>query len=199
MKSLYLRIACLLVLTGLISCNSGEVEETADLSTPITPPTLSALKATDSVKPLISGPKQGVFNTGVNPAHGAPGHRCEIAVGAPLNSGLKQVQQPVQMPSPIQANPTISNNTVKPAISQPASVTDATLNPAHGQPGHRCEIAVGAPLNSTPKAASAQPQVPLQTTTPVMQVNPNSSVKLNPAHGQPGHDCSIQVGQPLKQ
>jgi len=29
------------------------------------------------------------------------------------------------------------------------------LNPAHGQPGHRCDIAVGAPLNSAP---AAQPQ-----------------------------------------
>ena len=25
-----------------------------------------------------------------------------------------------------------------------------------------------------------------------------SGVKLNPAHGQPGHDCSIEVGKPLK-
>jgi len=24
------------------------------------------------------------------------------------------------------------------------------MNPPHGQPGHRCEIAVGAPLNSQP-------------------------------------------------
>jgi hypothetical protein len=199
MKLLYVRIACLLVITGLISCNSGEVEETAEVSTPATPPTFSALKATDSVKPLIASPKQGVFNTGVNPAHGAPGHRCEIAVGAPLNSAPIQVQQPAQMPSPVQANPVISNNPVKPAVSNPSPVTAGTLNPAHGQPGHRCDIAVGAPLNSAPKAASVQPQVPLQTTTPVMQVNPNSSVKLNPAHGQPGHDCSIQVGQPLKQ
>jgi hypothetical protein len=175
------------------------VEETAEVPTLATPPTFSALKATDSGKPLIASPKQGLFNTGVNPAHGAPGHRCEIAVGAPLNSAPIQVQQPAQMPSPVQANPVISNNPVKPAVSNPSPVTAGTLNPAHGQPGHRCDIAVGAPLNSAPKAASVQPQVPLQTTTPVMQVNPNSSVKLNPAHGQPGHDCSIQVGQPLKQ
>jgi hypothetical protein len=24
------------------------------------------------------------------------------------------------------------------------------MNPSHGQPGHRCDIAVGAPLNSKP-------------------------------------------------
>ena len=24
-----------------------------------------------------------------------------------------------------------------------------------------------------------------------------ATVKLNPAHGQPGHDCAIPVGQPL--
>jgi hypothetical protein len=26
----------------------------------------------------------------------------------------------------------------------------------------------------------------------------NGNVRLNPAHGAPGHDCAIPVGQPLK-
>ena len=43
-----------------------------------------------------------------------------------------------------------------PAVTQPANAasgkqatpgaTTAALNPAHGQPGHRCDILVGAPL-----------------------------------------------------
>jgi hypothetical protein len=88
------------------------------------------------------------------------------------------------------------------AVIQPASVpaqsngakTAVALNPEHGQPGHRCEIAVGAPLNSAPAAAAA-PKMSLPTPQAIV---PGSSVTLNPPHGQPGHDCSVQVGQPLK-
>jgi len=28
--------------------------------------------------------------------------------------------------------------------------SSTALNPKHGEPGHRCDIAVGAPLNSKP-------------------------------------------------
>lgn len=62
---------------------------------------------------------QSNSGNGLNPAHGQPGHRCDIAVGAPLTS-----------PS---SNSSMLNS-------------DTMLNPAHGQPGHRCDIAVGAPL-----------------------------------------------------
>ncbi len=78
----------------------------------------------------------------VNPAHGEPGHRCDIDVGAPLNSASTK-------PAP-DAAPT--NTAVKPAtigaptISAPSAGTSGKLNPAHGEPGHKCEIAVGAPL-----------------------------------------------------
>lgn len=82
------------------------------------------------------------------------------------------------------------------------AMPSAGLNPAHGQPGHRCDIAVGAPLNSAP-AVAGQPKavqaVSAPATTvpaPAMPANPNA--KLNPAHGQPGHDCAIPVGAPLK-
>lgn len=92
------------------------------------------------------------------------------------------------------------------------------INPAHGQPGHRCDIAVGAPLNSAPakpaaNAAPAQPAggdgflgganaapaqaAPQQQAMPAQQTAPGMQGKPNPAHGQPGHRCDIQVGQPL--
>ena len=74
------------------------------------------------------------------------------------------------------------------------------LNPAHGALGHRCDIAVGQPLNgsavipsttnSTPTPSISLPQLPVQPA--------DKTVRLNPAHGAPGHDCSIAVGQPLK-
>ncbi len=92
-----------------------------------------------------------------------------------------------------------------PATQPATALPGAGLNPAHGEPGHRCDISVGAPLNSAPSATSApapQPQVVTTASQPITApatttpANPNA--KLNPAHGQPGHDCSIAVGAPLK-
>lgn len=89
-------------------------------------------------------------------------------------------------------------------VSGQAPVAQATapgMNPAHGQPGHDCSIAVGAPLNSAKKAApgGAQPiqvqQAPQATAAP--QPAAGGSGKVNPAHGQPGHDCKVAVGAPL--
>ncbi len=74
--------------------------------------------------------------TGLNPEHGKPGHRCDISVGAPLNSKPNTVSSTPQQP--VQVSTT------------PKTVTAAGMNPPHGEPGHKCEIAVGAPLNSKP-------------------------------------------------
>lgn len=78
----------------------------------------------------------------------------------------------------------------------------AGLNPAHGQPGHRCDIAVGAPLNTQPATAPQPAAVSVPQAAPAADVqgarNVNPSAKLNPPHGQPGHDCAVPVGTPLK-
>jgi len=76
------------------------------------------------------------------------------------------------------------------AVGAPLNSGDIKLNPAHGQPGHRCDIAVGAPLNSAPATSSDN----TQSGSPVIN---SGDVKLNPAHGQPGHRCDIKVGDPL--
>lgn len=87
---------------------------------------------------------------GMNPAHGQPGHRCEIPVGAPLNSA-PAAQTPAK-PAPVMTSGQLQNNpaVAPPSILNPSSATTATgkggINPAHGQPGHRCDIAVGQPL-----------------------------------------------------
>lgn len=125
-------------------------------------------------------------------------------------------------PAAAQQNPATSGSTVVPPptlapgqLTQAASASGVKLNPAHGQPGHDCAIAVGAPLKNqsgtTPAQAVTQPvqvttqptQVSQTTTTPPPGIVPISQpstgqVKLNPAHGQPGHDCAIAVGAPLK-
>ncbi len=85
----------------------------------------------------------------------------------------------------------------------PVSKVAPGMNPAHGQPGHRCDIQVGAPLNSPAGKPAAQP-----ITTPVQQSLPgapsilnaptsNTAVGMNPPHGQPGHKCDVAVGAPL--
>jgi len=89
-----------------------------------------------------------------------------------------------------------TNNSSTTATPEPSgdnasdSKGNVALNPAHGQPGHRCDIPVGAPLNSAPAKSSTT----TQSESPVIK---SGDIKLNPAHGQPGHRCDIKVGDPL--
>src|SRR5690606_29356091 len=123
------------------------------------------------LQPTISG---GGTNVKLNPAHGQPGHDCAVAVGAPLNKAVTTGTQ--TLPKTV-SNPSITS----PAITQPAANTNSAtgkLNPAHGQPGHRCDIAVGQPLSSTPSTPAVNP---VSTTTPV-NTNP---LPAQPATTQP--------------
>lgn len=86
-----------------------------------------------------------------NPPHGQPGHRCDIPVGAPLDSAPAQNTMPAQPANNSTGQGFLNNGNNAPA--QPAARTQTTApgmkgkpNPAHGQPGHRCDIQVGAPL-----------------------------------------------------
>jgi hypothetical protein len=82
--------------------------------------------------------------------------------------------------------------------SSQAAKTVAAINPPHGQPGHDCAVAVGAPLNSSASNQTVStPQPP--TTSPAQSSTPaaNGSTRINPPHGQPGHDCDVAVGAPL--
>lgn len=73
------------------------------------------------------------------------------------------------------------------------SSDNLAVNPAHGMPGHSCEIPVGAPLTNAGAAKVAPVKVEMNKTN----TTPTTSTGLNPAHGQPGHRCDIQVGAPL--
>ncbi|MGZ5285927.1 MAG: hypothetical protein ACXWB9_02025 [Flavisolibacter sp.] len=125
----------------------------------------------------------------------APPPSVNLQAPAPV-----QQQQPQQLPQaqPAQQQPV---NITQVQQSQPANGSVA-LNPKHGQPGHRCDIAEGAPLNS---AANPQPVIQTQLNPGVPASQPaavkpvnSGAVRLNPAHGQPGHDCAIEVGKPLR-
>ncbi len=167
-----------------------------------TPVSVQAPNAQPAAVPVAVNAAQPALQTtaaGLNPAHGQPGHRCEIAVGAPLSSAPAAAPQAQATPQPItvkQNAPTIIPSEVK------AVPTAAGMNPPHGQPGHRCEIAVGAPLNSKPAApatpaAKAQPVQPVQALAQLPAPVKPAAPGMNPAHGQPGHRCDIAVGAPL--
>lgn len=152
---------------------------------------------------------------GMNPPHGQPGHRCDIPVGQPLNS--QPTATPASQNISVGANGAvqIDPNTASPAKvainSSAQSVKTAPgMNPPHGQPGHRCDIPVGQPLSSKPAAApqSAQNNIqvtptptPAQTQAQAQNASKNLAMgekpKLNPAHGEPWHSCSLKVGDPL--
>jgi hypothetical protein len=92
-------------------------------------------------------------STGLNPAHGQPGHLCELPVGAPLNSAPTTSKTAISTVTPNvtpTATTTVSNNAsptvTNPPVANPTTPTPEGMNPPHGQTNHRCDIAVGAPL-----------------------------------------------------
>ncbi len=130
-----------------------------------------------------------------------------------------QVQQQNQVPQTILKSDTSATISSVPATAtskEPtvvnASATPPELNPPHGQPFHRCDIAVGSPLNA---AAPAKPTATAirtgaaptlenaarlnnsQANTPTVANANATPPKLNPPHGQPFHRCEIPVGSPL--
>ena len=101
-------------------------------------------------------------------------------------------------------------STLQVETTQPQVSTEVALNPAHGEPGHRCDIAVGAPLNSAPSQPASQ-EIKMENIKPIEMTVPApgntdpqapasvmTAPGMNPPHGEPGHDCAIPVGQPLK-
>ena len=159
----------LLIVTMLlnVSCKD-EVEETTETTSgapkEIIMPRVQSLPATTTPN-ITSVPNQPIQNApqavpqpvatakGMNPAHGQPGHRCDIAVGAPLSSpkgAAPATAATAKAPYTITKTPTTTSipAATTPAILNPdgATTTAPGMNPAHGQAGHRCDVAVGAAL-----------------------------------------------------
>ncbi|HYK77094.1 MAG TPA: hypothetical protein VEV16_08960 [Daejeonella sp.] len=79
----------------------------------------------------------------------------------------------------------INKDNSKKANTETVSVSPLAsqgLNPEHGQPNHRCDLPVGAPLNPVIDSAA---------------LNTAGAPKTNPAHGMPGHRCDLPVGAAL--
>ncbi len=151
------------------NAETSPATSTSTAAKPVTPNITSNPQVVIPSQPVtVSAPVVTQTNTtqtstakGLNPAHGQPGHRCDISVGAPLNSS-PTTQPSIQQPTIIQ-QPAVTTTPPKTYISDvqkstpavitapPTTVVAEGMNPEHGKPGHRCDISVGAPLNSKPK------------------------------------------------
>lgn len=158
-----LLISLTLVTSGLLTACNPAAEPKGD-TTPVAGS--GAIQSLPAVQPasadsVVAVPGQSAppATTMLNPPHGQPNHRCDIAVGAPLNTpvGAKPATpsqpsmlklQPPKQTMPAQTTP--QTTPVKTVPQTTPSQTAAGLNPPHGQPNHRCDIAVGAPLDSPP-------------------------------------------------
>lgn len=166
----------LFALTLLCACNS-EKKETAQAVIP-TPTGIQGLQKSNTVQPVAQSAKTNLI---FNPPHGDAGHTCALAVGAPLHqtAAVQPQKSATPQPATLPAPPVVVNTSGK------------KLNPKHGEPGHRCDIAIGAPLDSKPtQIVTTQPAVK-QT------VAIKTGKGLNPPHGQPNHRCDIAIGAPL--
>ena len=106
-------------------------------------------QVTNTTTPTNTVPANTTVGPGQNPPHGQPLHRCDIPVGAPLNS---PVAKATTTPKPAIQQQTQSISTPIQVPAAPAVATTPTpegMNPPHGQTNHRCDIAVGAPLPKT--------------------------------------------------
>lgn len=116
----------------------------------------------------------------------------------PFTEAVNTQQDQTVLPAQTPQNPnTVNQNATPIAVAK-------GMNPAHGQPNHRCDIAVGAPLNSPVVPAKSTPAVPQQNTAvPATIAAPNPAATtptpegMNPPHGQEKHRCDIAVGAPL--
>jgi hypothetical protein len=163
------------VLFTVISCSPAKQDSGQNKQIPVLPAvqeqpapvsTQTAQPAEEETTQQPAAPQNNA-EVRLNPPHGQPFHRCDIAVGAPLPSqpagtatqttnsqvqvNTPQVTAPAQRTTTSSGAPTIENamrmNSGQAQSTAPASSgTKPRLNPPHGQPFHRCDIAVGSPL-----------------------------------------------------
>lgn len=137
------------LLAAFITLGACNNNETAEAETPLPPPANTGLVDSPAIKtenntpgaPVLPGSVQQQPANGIvlNPPHGQPGHSCDVEVGQPLNSAPVSNSTPPAMTMPAQQPQTL------PQAPLPAN-GQVRINPAHGQPGHRCDVAVGAAL-----------------------------------------------------
>jgi hypothetical protein len=161
----YFTLIATMVLGTMISCSPAQKESkpaAVQQQNQVQQPILTAdTSAISSVPVNIPAPAASVEPTAINksatppelnPPHGQPYHRCDIPVGSPLNAAAAPAKT-TQVINRTGTAPTLENaarlNNPQPNNSiatAPANSAPPKLNPPHGQPFHRCDIAVGSPL-----------------------------------------------------
>jgi hypothetical protein len=190
--------ACLMAMTGLVSCGGDTDKEVVDKSIiPAGSDTAKAVTTTNAANNTATTPN-GVIATPVNMQQPGTVITTPDGKAVALPGGGPVAITPVAG----QTNAQAQNNVVMTPVQTQAQPTAPGMNPPHGQPGHRCDISVGAPLNSKPAAPAtpatvtttpAQPQVTMKEVPTTTKTAPG----MNPPHGEPGHRCDIAVGAPL--
>ena len=154
-----MRILPLLIASAAIlySCDKKEASssETAAVAAPMNDSANVAVANTDG-ELTSQGATAVAANSpsdkpALNPEHGLPYHRCEIAVGAPIDSAPTQNAAPQVVPQQTAVNNSFNTNPISPSLAPSPAPVQATgpkpaNNPAHGEPHHRCDLQVGAPL-----------------------------------------------------
>lgn len=154
-----MRILPLLIASAavLYSCDKKQATstETAEVKAPMNDSATIAvensqgeLAAQDATAVAANNPSD---KPALNPEHGQPYHRCEIPVGAPIDSAPPQNAPSQVVPQQSAANNSFNTNPISPSLAPspaPAQAIGAkpANNPAHGEPHHRCDLEVGAPL-----------------------------------------------------
>jgi len=136
------------------SCASDATDSTVQEQAPTSQPQQINQAPDMSVPALNVAPTSPSSSTasGLNPPHGEPGHVCEIPVGEPLNGSGKAAgatNQTINMAPPTNgATPTFSTMPPGSPVNKaaPSGGGSGRMNPAHGEPGHVCEVPVGQPL-----------------------------------------------------
>lgn len=118
-----------------------------------------------------------------------------IIIASACSAPSPDIDTTLPVMKPVEAPVTFESS--DPLFQTPSANTIA-LNPPHGEPGHDCNISVGAPLNGAANSVNGSMPLPIMqgATNPINNSTMNR-VRLNPPHGEPGHDCNVQVGQPL--
>ncbi len=171
MKSKLIFCSLLALSIAFTSCKKEDENETtaeSEIAQPLIVPSVQPIPTENYTQPnqqQANMPPQNMpqavgqtavaGQAGMNPAHGQPGHRCDIAVGASLSSpaakpGATTVNpgKPSFTTSTVQ-NPAPASSGVPDLLKPNATPTAPGMNPPHGQEGHQCGIAVGAPLTKT--------------------------------------------------
>lgn len=147
-----------------------QIQALKTISEPVIPATITPVQEIEQVEAVQTGemsieenstnitstPATNTTPPELNPPHGEPFHRCDIPVGSPLIAAASTTTTTAN------PNPTVQQSNFTPTIENAARLSNSSrnnatastlanstppkLNPPHGQPFHRCDIAVGSPL-----------------------------------------------------